>query len=88
MKFTVNLNWKKRRNGDEVAGPFRIREIGSNDYSLWPIGEDSYRFGLFIKGDLYQRCQSVGHAKRSAQTVTNQIVTNLGSAITPTVVFE
>lgn len=65
----MKLNWKRKRkrNGDEVAGPFVVKPEGAKGYQSLFVG--GYWSGMF---------DNRIYAKRAAQRIADKILRNVG----------
>lgn len=66
----MKLNWKLKRNGDEVAGPIRVATTDD------PC--EAYRYAVFVGWPVVRLCRSRAQAKRAAQRIADTILRNVG----------
>lgn len=69
VAVNMDLNWKLKKNGEEVAGPFKVAKT-NNPY-------DAFRYGVYVGGTLMLLRPTRAQAKRAAQRIADKIVKNL-----------
>lgn len=66
------LQWKLKKNGDEVAGPFSI-EREASDFDFYP-------WNLAVCGYVYECFKTCAQAKSYAQRIADKVVRNMRGA--------